>query len=235
MPIRFGADALGGAINLVTDRRYETGVGSSYEIGSFGTQRVTGSAAYRHDDSGFVANAMGFYDYSDNDYEVNVEVPDARGRLSAARVPRFHDAYEAGGGTAEVGFVELPWAKQILLRAYSVALEKDIQHNIVMSVPYGEAVYGQTASGATARYEHELSERLELELVTSYAYRTSTFVDKRSGSNDWFGDRVRERRTFARSHQAHRPGLSRHNVYGRVGVEYAIAPEHVLTFITSPS
>jgi len=236
VPIRFGTDALGGAVNLVTDRRYETGISAGYEIGSFGTHRLSGTGAYRHDDSGFVANAMGFYDYSDNDYPIDVEVPDDRGRLSPARVPRFHDAYEAGGGTAEVGFIERPWAERLLLRAYSVALEKEIPHNLVMTVPYGEANYRQTASGATARYEQPLSKQLDLQLIGTYSYQTATFVDKSRWVYDWFGNRVRERRVLGEIQAEPTDQVYRFNfLLGRVVLEYAVLPQHVITVVSTPT
>ncbi|MEM0941815.1 MAG: carboxypeptidase-like regulatory domain-containing protein [Bacteroidota bacterium] len=42
VPIQFGADALGGAVNLASSEIYEGLTGStSYQIGSFGTHRVT--------------------------------------------------------------------------------------------------------------------------------------------------------------------------------------------------
>jgi TonB family protein len=236
VPIRFGADALGGAVNLVTDRRYETGAGAGYELGSFGTQRVYGNTAYRHDDSGFVANAMGFYDYSDNDYEIDVKATDERGRLSPVRASRSHDAYAAGGGTVEAGFVELPWAKRILLRAYSVALDKEVPHNLVMKVPYGEVEYGQTATGATARYEQPLTERLDAQLIASYSYRTATFVDDSQWVYDWFGNRVRERRVRGEIEADPTDQVYRwHNLFGRVVLEQAITPAHVITLVSSPT
>jgi hypothetical protein len=154
-----------------------------------------------------------------------------------ARVERFHDEYEAGGGTAEIGFVEKPWAKRALLRVYSVALHKEIQHNLVMSVPYGEPTYEQSASGATARYEQPLSHQLDLELIASYSYRTSTFVDKSRWVYNWYGERVRERVVFGEleagdpKDQVYRW----HNALGRVVLEYAVTPTHVLTLASSPT
>lgn len=55
VPIRFGADALGGVVNLVTDRSYQSDAGLSYQVGSFGTHRLTLHGRYRHEPSGFVA------------------------------------------------------------------------------------------------------------------------------------------------------------------------------------
>jgi TonB family protein len=152
VPIRFGADALGGAVNLVTDQSYDTHAGASYQVGSFGTHRVTADGRWRHEPSGFVFGASTFVDATRNDYDVDVEIPDERGRLQPATVPRFHDRYRAWGGIAEAGVVDRSWARRLLLRGFYTAYEKQLQNNVVMTVPYGEVDYGETAAGVTARY-----------------------------------------------------------------------------------
>jgi len=235
VPIRFGADALGGAVNLVSDRRYETGFGGSYELGSFGTQRATLDGGYRHDPTDLVFNAQTFFDDADNDYEVDVEVPDERGRLSPARVFRFHDGYRAYGGTAEAGILDQPWARRLTLRGYAVSYDKELQHNLVMTVPYGEAEYGETAVGATARYQVLPRRDLELEVIASYSYRAAEFVDKSAWVYDWYGERIRERRILGEiDGETYDQIYWIHDLLGRAVVAYSIAPEHVLTLVSSP-
>ncbi len=46
VPVRFGADALGGAINLVSDQRYQNHLAASYQVGSFGTHRLSVGGRY---------------------------------------------------------------------------------------------------------------------------------------------------------------------------------------------
>ncbi len=98
VPIRFGADALGGAINLVSETSlHGLGGAVSFEGGSFDTFRGSASGHYRDEQTGLYTGVSAFVDYTKNDYDVIVQVPDALGRLHAATVPRFHDAYEARG------------------------------------------------------------------------------------------------------------------------------------------
>jgi outer membrane cobalamin receptor len=55
VPSRFGVDALGGAVNLVTDDDYRhTRASASYQGGSFGTSRVTAAARHRFGDGPLV-------------------------------------------------------------------------------------------------------------------------------------------------------------------------------------
>src|SRR5690606_26457631 len=68
VPIGLGADALGGAINIATDRKIGSFLDASYSIGSFNTHRASLDSKYRFSKSGFTVSASGFYNYSDNNY-----------------------------------------------------------------------------------------------------------------------------------------------------------------------
>src|SRR5690606_238730 len=123
-----------------------------------------------HEPSGFFTRLSGFFDYARNDYPVDVEVPDERGRLSPARVYRFHDSYRAAGVNAEIGMVERDWARRLVLRAFVTDYDKDYQHNIVMTVPYGAVTYGETATGASLRYEQPFGHGVTLDAIAGYTY-----------------------------------------------------------------
>jgi vitamin B12 transporter len=236
VPVRYGADALGGAVNLVTDQSHETHAGFSYQVGSFGTHRVTVDGRYRHEPSGFIVGGAAFLDAAKNDYEVDVEVADAQGRLSSATVPRFHDAYLAYGATLEVGVVDQPWAKRLTLQAFASTYDKDLQHNVVMTVPYGEVEYGETVYGATARYDVALDPIFTLELIANYARRTIDFVDKAQWVYDWFGARIRERRVFGEIESDPTDQTTwQHNALARATLTAALAPGHALRLSISPN
>jgi vitamin B12 transporter len=236
VPVRYGADALGGAVNLVTDQSHETHAGFSYQVGSFGTHRVTVDGRYRHEPSGFIVGGAAFLDAAKNDYEVDVEVADAQGRLSPATVPRFHDAYLAYGATLEVGVVDQPWAKRLTLQAFASTYDKDLQHNVVMTVPYGEVEYGETVYGATARYDVALDPIFTLELIANYARRTIDFVDKAQWVYDWFGARIRERRVFGEIESDPTDQTTwQHNALARATLTAALAPGHALRLSISPN
>jgi TonB family protein len=236
VPIRFGADALGGAINLVSDTSYETHAAASYQIGSFGTHRVTLEALSLDEPSGTVASIAGFLDRTDNDYDVDVEIPDRRGRLHDATVPRFHDGYAAQGGTLEVGVIDRPWAKRLLVRGFLSNYEKELQHNTVMTVPYGEVNYGETVYGGTARYEAELGTGFDLEIVGSYAHRIIDYSDQSQWVYSWTGEQVRKRRVGGETDvRPHDQSVWQDSVFGRALASWAITPEHTLRASLTPS
>lgn len=235
VPIRFGADALGGAVNLVSDPDYATHQSASYQLGSFGTHRVTASGRYRHGPTGFVAGAAAFLDVAKNDYDVDVEVPDERGRLSAARVPRFHDRYRAFGGNVELGLVERKYAERLLVRGFFGRTDKELQHNVVMTVPYGEVSYGSTVYGATARYALELPHDVSLELLSAYSKRTTRFEDHGHWVYSWRGERVRERRVDGEIDTKPTDQLSwEHSAFGRLSARWQMRRGHALTLSGSP-
>ena len=85
VPIRLGADALGGAVNLVTpDMRYGLSGSASYQTGYFGTHRVSANLNYVVDRTGLFVSGGGFYDFAENNYKVDVEIADEKGRLQHA-------------------------------------------------------------------------------------------------------------------------------------------------------
>ncbi len=188
VPVRFGADALGGAVHLVTDDDVRSNrVGASYELGSFNTHRLTFGARQKLGQTGVFVKGSGFYDASDNDYPVDVEVFDDSGQLSPARVRRFHDGYRGQGGTLALGVVDKPWANRFVLQGFFASYDRDVQHNPGMTVPYGEVTYGKQTSGGNLRYTKSFSERARLETTVGYAFRRTELEDVSRCRYDWYG------------------------------------------------
>lgn len=195
VPIRFAADALGGAINIVTAERLAGDRAAvSVQLGSFGTARTTAVGQLHHSPTGLVLRVSAFFDRAENDYSIDVEVPDARGRLVDARVRRFHDGYRAFGGRIEAGVVDRPWARQLVLRAFATRHTRDLQHNVIMTIPYGEVVTAGQSLGANMRYTNGFGAHWSLDAVAGTAYGHSSLEDRAICLYDWRGDCVLERR-----------------------------------------
>ncbi|WP_437713078.1 TonB-dependent siderophore myxochelin receptor MxcH [Sorangium sp. So ce448] len=246
VPVRFGADALGGAVNLVTDRDVRGTHGAvSYEVGSYDTHRLTLAGRHLHEPSGFFTRVSGFFDYARNDYPVDdVLVPnETTGREQLVhRVYRFHDAYRAAGGSVELGFVNRPWARRLLLRAFLTDHDKEHQHKLnVMKVPYGEVTSGETSPGATLQYEQGLGRGVALDALLGYTYGRAAFLDVSECIYDWFGRCVRKRTKPGEELSA--SGRSdpndqvfwEHSGFGRLNLRYRPHPEHALQLSVSPT
>lgn len=237
VPIRFGADALGGAVNLVSEHRVKgSQAQASYQFGSFGTHRATLSARHLHEPTGLFVRASGFFDHADNDYEVDVEIPNRRGKLESATVPRFHDGYQAMGAQLEAGFVERPWARRLLVRGFVTTSEKELQHNIVMSVPYGEATYGRAATGASLLYEQDLGRDVSVHLVGGYAFNEVTFEDLATCIYDWHGQCGLPRtRPGEISGQPIDQVQWQHTGYARLNLQWRPVDGHALRLALAPN
>jgi vitamin B12 transporter len=231
VPARFGADALGGAINLVSEGAGWNGrAAASYQAGSFGTQRLTADASHVFDAEGLFVRANLFGDTTENDYPIDVEVVDASGRQTPARVYRFHDDYRAGGFGVEAG-----WLGWLSLRAFATASDKQLQHDPLMIEPYGEVTSRTRNTGAYLRYEQELGESVELSALGGYAFGRVGFRDVASCIYDWFGQCVRQRVTPGEVENVPRDNvIDNHASYLRAHLDWELAPEHSLRFALSP-
>ncbi len=238
VPIRFGADALGGAVNVVTSDAMEEGTHgeASYQVGSFGTHRLTLGARHFAEPLGLFVRAQMFLDHADNDYAIEVEVPNEVGRLSPAHVYRFHDEYDARGANLEIGVVQRPWADRLSLRLTGTEYLREIQHNVIMTIPYGEVAVSERSAGGTLRYEHSVGDDLSWELITGYLYGRVRFVDVGDCVYDWFGRCVRERRVAGEIEPNPRDQvLWDHNGFARIHARWRIHDGHQLRLTLSPT
>lgn len=191
VPIEFGADALGGALNFVTAQDVEgTTAQASYQTGSFGLHRATVAGRYHHVPSGFFVRVEGSLDYADNDYRVHSIFPDEFGAFEKYHADRFHDTYRALGANLELGLTDRSWADRFFVRSFISGFTSDIQHSRVnMNIPYGDATYGELSVGATARYQKTV-DAVSVDIVGGYAWNTTTFLDIGLWRYDPNGERI---------------------------------------------
>lgn len=237
VPIRLGADALGGAVNLVTNQEvHGTHLAGSYEVGSFDTHRLTLSGRHLHPATGLFTRVSGFFDSARNDYPMNVEVPDEQGRLSPARVYRFHDGYRAGGANVEVGLVDRPFAKRLLLRGFVTASRREHQHNLAMTLPYGEVTSRETVAGVTLRYQHALGNRVSFDVLAGYSASRDRFRDVATCVYDWFGRCVRKRTVAGETDSRPHDQLAwDKSGFARANLSFHVLSGHTLRVMAAPS
>lgn len=240
VPVRFGADALGGVINLVSPERLGgVATSASYELGSFGTQRLALSARTGTSPRGAFVRADGFYDTADNDYPIDVEIPDASGRPAPARVRRFHDGYTSRGASVEAGLAGEPWAQRLSLRAFVTLTDKDIQHNATMGVPYGEVVAQDTLTGALLRYATSLGDDVTFDAALGHTRLASRFLDVGTCIYDWRGSCIGQR-SFpgetgtALGNNGTEQATKRHTTFLRLYPSWSPLPDHLLRLSLAP-
>ncbi len=188
VPVRFGADALGGAVHLVTDEDVRRSrVAASYQFGSFDTHRTTLAARYVHRPTGIFVRSSTFYDVAKNDYDVDVSAYDAQGRTRPVTLPRFHDGYRGMGSTVGVGIADRPWADRLVVQGFVSAFDNDVQNGATMARPYGEVTFERRSMGANVKYALNLGPQTRLEAIAGYARETTQFRDLSSCVYDWYG------------------------------------------------
>ncbi len=192
VPIHLGADALGGAIDIITNSRSVDFLDLSYDVGSFNTHRVTVNGQYVLD-KGFVFKLSSFYNYSDNDYKIDgIEVRDELGNDTGIRrdnIRRFHDAYESQMVNFSAGWINKPFADRLLVGLVASASKNEIQHPIDPQNPFGEVFTENDAINASIIYEKAnlLKERLKVKLYASFGQNNEKVVDTSARKYDWFG------------------------------------------------
>lgn len=237
VPIRFGADALGGAVNLVSDDAEPGTRGSaSWQVGSFGTHRVAAGASHLADGSGLYLSAAGFFDVSDNDYRV-YDVDVARDDFTTVRgdAARFHDGYRAAGGNVQAGFVHRPWARRLLVRAFLTDYTKELQHDALMQTPYGEVEYGGRTVGATLRYENELFDGLTLDLIGGFTRTEFWLEDLSPCTYSWSGRCLNRERNAELGSDKQDSVRRDRGLFARLNLAWEVAPGHTLRLSTSPT
>lgn len=240
VPVRFGSDALGGAIHLVTDESSRVNRAStSYQVGTYNTHRFTQAANGYLPKPRLFGRASAFIDGSDNDYPITAEVDDNDGVPQQKVVRRFHDGYLAGGGRLTVGLLDRPWAQRLQLSGFASSFSRDIQNNPSMTVPYGEVTFAKTTVGANARYAHTFGERLRLDATLGYSFVQTRFRDVSGCRYDWRGDCVVDLSSRGIRGEINGFAIDRtiddHTAFGRAQLWWFAADDHEMRFSLAPT
>lgn len=234
VPTRFGADALGGAVDLITDDRLAKGAAFSYQAGSFGTHRVTTQATLTAK-RGLFLRTNAFFDTTQNDYLVDVEVPNRLGKEEAVSVHRFHDGYQAKGLALEAGVSNPGRTRLLSIRAHYADSEKELQNSPTMAVPYGEVTQSTRATGSYVRYRDRFQRNLTLEALGGYAYGSTEFRDVSRCVYNWFGQCILERASPGEIEVGGRDVVTAgHSAFVRGTLEWSITATHRLRLSTAP-
>ncbi len=230
LPNHLGADALGGAVNIVT-RDNPNFLDLSYGFGSFNTHKASVNGAFTNPKSGLTLRANAFYNYSDNNYKVEVRpINLSTGQREAAReVERFHDAYQSGTLQLEGGVTGKKYADRLLVGVIVSGNDKDIQTGVTMDQVFGARTTRSASVIPTLKYRKTnlLVPGLDLSLYTAYNLTQNRFVDTTRLRYNW------NQETIATSAaELTRTQLKNRDNEGLVtaNLSYAVTPAHSLSF-----
>ena len=252
VPIGFGADALGGAVNLVPNEIKKKWAGSvSYQIGSFGTHRTSANVGHWNQTNGFFISAGGFYDITDNDYRIDAAIPNELGQLQPVRVLRFHDGYRGYGLHLRSGLKHKKWAKELSLEAYYGDYINEVQNspspglindtdrgieNAITSSPYGEVLLTSLSKGINLQYKIDVTRNLSSDLKAGYNENELHFTDIGNCLYDWFGNCIRINNIPGEiGNNAIDLITTNENLYLRLHTRYQFSGNHFLELSLSPN
>ncbi|MEM6736947.1 MAG: TonB-dependent receptor [Bacteroidota bacterium] len=196
MPASIGTDALGGGINITTNQdRYEA-FDFSYQYGSFNTHRVAGSITRSFNDKWFF-NLNANYNYSDNDYEMEVQnnlydpsLPFPVG-TETINVRRFHDAFSSFLGDINFGYINRERQLSFNIGAYVTARAKEVQHGVrVGFVPFGEMDYKGQDTYLKFDLEKNFGQKWEINYLGIAGYSRVIVDDSTQSIYDWNGNNI---------------------------------------------
>lgn len=189
VPVYLGGDALGGAVNLVTEQSPDHYLDASYSAGSFNTHKLALDGQYVELNSGFVFKLNGFYNYSDNNYDIDVRIPDPQtGTYSEVQeVTRFHDAYESKMVKVETGFLDLGFADEIVVGISRGDNFDEVQHGVSMDRVFGRVHTTSETTIGSLTYRKEFGD-FYIKAFGSYLNGNSGVVDTSAVSYNWLGE-----------------------------------------------
>ena len=190
VPVWLGTDALGGAVNIVTNKKNNF-LDASYSIGSFNTHRLSFNGAYTNPQNGFTFRGNINYNYSDNNYKVWVPIKEGNNVVDSAEVERFHDRYRSGNIKLESGWVNRKFADNLLLGIIASGNDKQVQTGATMNSVYGGITRNSQSVVPTLKYSKDnlLVAGLNVSLYSAFNNTKSDVIDTLRGiTYNWLGE-----------------------------------------------
>jgi outer membrane receptor protein involved in Fe transport len=229
VPIELGTDALGGAISITSRKDLYRYADISVEHSSFNTTKLNMNSRYTWKNN-FYFSLNSFYNQSDNNYQIDAEIPDEFGNPKYSHVRRFHDRFSNYRINAEAGVSQQSWADLFSIGLTRSGLNKQIQHNILMTQPYGKANFDEHTTGSYIKWSHKnIWPGLNAATYVSYNKIQNHFLDTSLNAYTWDG-KVYARRAYGGEISGSRNDLhfAIDNLVGRINMQYAIDSQHTI-------
>lgn len=241
VPVGFGTDAIGGVINIVTNKSKRNWfLDASYSYGSFNTHKsyVNFGQTFAN---GFTYEVNAFQNFSDNDYYIDNEVrrfeimedgsiyfPPQDGKKY--RVKRFNDQFHNEAVIAKLGFTGKTWADRLMFSLGYTHFYKEIQTGVYQETVFGEKFrHGYSLMPSVEYKKHNLLVRnLDLTLTANYNHNFTNNVDTASRHYNWLGEYYDN---GVRGEQAYQRSQSKNTNWNATGnLNYRFGRIHTLTF-----
>ncbi|MFI3301990.1 MAG: TonB-dependent receptor [Rikenellaceae bacterium] len=204
VPIEFGTDAIGGVINIVTDKsqRFRSmTLDASYSYGSFNTHSTYLNFGQTFE-SGLMYSINAYQNYSDNDYWIDAMMCDLNsvGGIASMtvsgetkRVRRFNDAYHNETVVGTVGVVNKSWADLLTLKFNYSQYFNEVQNGTIQDHrAYGQKERNGYSITPTLEYSKDnlFTEGLDVRLSANFSTGYTRNYDPGGVTYNWLGESV---------------------------------------------
>ena len=233
VPVGFGSDAIGGVINIVTNKKRRNWfLDASYSYGSFNTHKsnVHFGQSFKN---GFTYEINAFQNYSDNNYYIDGPIKDFEtGNINAGtgRVKRFNDTYHNEAVIGKIGVVDKIWADRLMFGFTYSNMYQDIQTGVRQNIVYGEKHRKGHSFMPSVEYRKRdlIVKGLELTLTGNYNRNTTYIVDTAAYEYNWLGDKKLMNSRGEQSYQYSRADNDNWN--STLTLNYRKGKAHFITF-----
>lgn len=243
VPVQLGADAMGGAVNVVTNQKASNYLDVSHSYGSFNTNRSALTGQFVDKKTGIIVKASGFLNSSDNNYKMKgVDMLNTGRRANPfipeeelngmeyvqADVKRFHDNYFSALAQLEAGITNKKWADVLFIGAGYNESHQDLQTGFDQKTVYGSVKRTSYAKSATVRYKKDNLFTKGLNLTAFAARSSDTYrtLDTLFGKYDWSGNWYESGRTEMGNGIKNISVIKRPRTYAMANMSYVINPNH---------
>ncbi|MBO5407539.1 MAG: TonB-dependent receptor plug domain-containing protein [Bacteroidales bacterium] len=229
VPSHLGADALGGAINIITKQDRKNYLDFSYGYGSFNTHKSDFSAQYVSK-NGLIFKPVIGVNFSENNYKVkDVEVwSEEKGKYVLEERRRFHDDYLSMLGQLEAGVSGKKWADAFFVSASYSKVDKQLQTGSIQSIVYGEAERESDSKNISATYRKKdfVFDKLHFNALLSYTWDHSRTIDTAFRKYDWDRKYIATTRNEISGDSRSIRNYKRPRAVARANFDYAISGKH---------
>ncbi len=198
VPVGFGTDALGGVVNIVTNKhRRRWFLDASYSYGSFNTHK-----SYVHFGqtfgNGLTYEINAFQNYSDNDYYIDNYITEFgedgitenTDRSKIYHVRRFNDRFHNEAVIGKVGVVDKSWADRLMLSFTYSNFYKEIQTGVYQYIVFGQKHRKGHSYVPSLEYSKKdlFVKGLDVALTANYNHNLTQNIDTVTYKYNWLGE-----------------------------------------------
>lgn len=230
VPAHLGTDALGGAVNIITNQQNKNFLDVAYSVSSFHTHQFNFNAQYVEQKTGIFIKPVFSLNSSKNDYKVkNVEVwNESKGKYVYEEKKRFHDDYFSLLGQVEIGVTNKKWADAFCVTASYSKTDKELQTGAIQSIVYGEAERKSDSKNISATYRKRnlIFEHLNFNALLSYTWDHSCTVDTAFRKYNWNNKYINTTRNEITGDSKSIRHYKRPRTVARANFDYALNDNH---------